>query len=132
MDGIRGSKFKSGFYLCWTSLLVLPVGLLAIGGGPCAGPRNSLGSAILLTVGVCSVATAVSGAIRVLTSISAVQNLMGCGVPSLSAARASALSWGVSIFSLDSSRYEASSDIEIFTVKFDHRLNTQHFHIFVA
>jgi hypothetical protein len=76
MDEIRGSKFKSGLYLCWISLLLLPVGLLAIGGGPCAGPRNSLGSAILLTVGVCSVAAAVYGAIRVLTSIKAAQNPM--------------------------------------------------------
>lgn len=75
-EKIGGSRFKSGLYLCWMSLLLLPAGLLAIGGGPCAGPRNSLGSAILLTVGVCSVAAAVYGAIRVLTSIRSVRNLM--------------------------------------------------------
>jgi hypothetical protein len=75
-EEIGGSRFKSGLCLCWMSLLVLPVGLLAIGGGPCAGPRNSQGSAILLTVGVCRVAAAGPGAIRVLTSMSAVQNLM--------------------------------------------------------
>ncbi len=75
-EKIGGSRFKSGVLLCWISLLVLPVGLLAIGGGPCAGPRNSLGSAILLTVGVCSVAAAAYGAIRVLTSIKLVQNVM--------------------------------------------------------
>lgn len=76
MDDLNSSKFKSGLYLCWISLIILPVGLLAIGGGPCAGPRNSLGSAILLTVGACSVAAAIYGAIRVLTNIRAVQNLM--------------------------------------------------------
>src|SRR4029077_12931807 len=39
---------KSGIALCWASLLGLPIGLLAIGGGPCAGPRNLAGSLILL------------------------------------------------------------------------------------
>ncbi len=51
---------------------------------------------------------------------------------SLSAARASALSLEASIFSLESSRYEPSSDTEIFTGKVDHRLKTQHLHFFVS
>jgi hypothetical protein len=62
-DEIR--KFKSGLRLCWISLLTLPLGLLAIGGGPCAGPRNALGSAILLTVGGFGVGAGVFGVSRI-------------------------------------------------------------------
>ena len=65
------NPFRSGLWLCWISLFVLPVGLLAIGGGPCAGPQNALGSAILLTVGGCAAAAAIYGVIRVLRGIKA-------------------------------------------------------------
>jgi hypothetical protein len=58
-------KFKSGLQVCWISLLTLPLGLLAIGGGPCAGPRNALGSTILLTVGLFGVGAAILGASRI-------------------------------------------------------------------
>ena len=63
-DEVR--KFKSGLWVCWASLLTLPLGLLAIGGGPCAGPSNVLGSAILLTVGGFGVGAGVFGASRIL------------------------------------------------------------------
>ena len=58
--------FKIGTMLCWLSSLILPFGLLAIGGGPCAGPRNATGSAILLVVGVFAIIGPVYSAIRVI------------------------------------------------------------------
>lgn len=48
------------------SLLTLPIGLLAIGGGPCAGPRNIAGSIILLSVGACAVGAPIYGAFHIL------------------------------------------------------------------
>jgi hypothetical protein len=65
------NPFRSGLWLCWISLFVLPVGLLAIGGGPCAGPRNALGSLILLGVGGCAAGAAIYGVVRVLRGIKA-------------------------------------------------------------
>jgi hypothetical protein len=50
-----------GIALCWLSLLILPLGLLAIGGGPCAGPRNIAGSSILFAVGLCAVGSSLNG-----------------------------------------------------------------------
>lgn len=47
------------------ALLALPIGLLAIGGGPCAGPRNIVGSIILLGVGVFVAGGTVYGAFRI-------------------------------------------------------------------
>src|SRR5215469_8373472 len=44
--GTANGDFKIGATLCWLSSVTLPLGLLAIGGGPCAGPRNATGSAI--------------------------------------------------------------------------------------
>ena len=58
--------FKIGTFLCWLSSVILPLGLLAIGGGPCAGPRNATGSAILLVVGVAAVIGPVYGVFRVI------------------------------------------------------------------
>ena len=52
--------------LCWLSLATLPLGLLAIGGGPCAGPRNIAGSAILLVVGLVAVVAPAYGVFRML------------------------------------------------------------------
>jgi hypothetical protein len=65
------NQFRSGLLLCWFSLFILPVGLLAIGGGPCAGPRNALGSAILLAIGSAAAGAAIYGAVRVLRGIKA-------------------------------------------------------------
>jgi hypothetical protein len=65
------NPFRSGLWLCWISLFVLPIGLLAIGGGPCAGPRNALGSAILLAIGGGAAGAAVYGVVRVLRGIKA-------------------------------------------------------------
>jgi hypothetical protein len=42
-SNLRTTQFKSGLWLCWLSLLALPVGLLAIGGGPCGGHVTRLG-----------------------------------------------------------------------------------------
>ena len=58
--------FKVGVYLCWLSSVILPLGLLAIGGGPCAGPRNATGSAILLAVGLATIIGPVYGVFRVI------------------------------------------------------------------
>ena len=57
--------FRIGAYLCWLSSLILPLGLFAIGGGPCAGPRNATGSAILLIVGVATVIGPAYGIFRI-------------------------------------------------------------------
>jgi len=64
--GTANFDFKIGATLCWLSSVMLPVGLLAIGGGPCAGPRNATGSAILLVVGVAAIVGPVYGVVRVI------------------------------------------------------------------
>lgn len=71
-----GKQFGIGLRLCWGSLALVPLGLLAIGGGPCAGPRNAMGSAILLLGGLGSVGLAVYGIFRVLRGIRAASSLM--------------------------------------------------------
>ena len=48
------------------SFLALLIGLLAIGGGPCAGPRNIAGSIIILSVGACAVGAPIYGTFRIL------------------------------------------------------------------
>lgn len=73
------SQLKSGLWFCWLSLLALPVGLLAIGGGPCAGPRNAAGSAILFTIGMGSLVLAVYGIVQVIRGFRAAKNLMRIG-----------------------------------------------------
>jgi hypothetical protein len=75
-DQTHRTRFKSGLWLCWASLLLLPIGLVAVGGGPCAGPRNALGSAILLGIGLGNLAAVVYGATRVIRSIRGMGNLM--------------------------------------------------------
>lgn len=63
---IANVDFKSGATMCWLSSLILPVGLLAIGGGPCAGPRNATGSAILLVVGASAIIGPVYSVVRMI------------------------------------------------------------------
>ena len=75
MSKMQEAQFKTGLRFCWLSLLALPVGLLAIGGGPCAGPRNSLGSVILLTVGAFCVSCSLFGIQRILRRFNAAKNL---------------------------------------------------------
>jgi hypothetical protein len=60
------TQFAIGMGLVGLSLITLPLGLLAIGGGPCAGPRNIAGSIILLSVGACAVAAPLYGVFRIL------------------------------------------------------------------
>src|SRR6266481_5041744 len=59
-------KLRIGIAFCWLSLAVLPLGLMGIVGGPCAGPRNAAGSTILLVVGFAAVAASVYGVVRIL------------------------------------------------------------------
>jgi hypothetical protein len=67
MDAITTStELKSGTGLVWLSLLTVPIGLWAIGGGPCAGPRNIAGAIILITVGFCAVGVPIYGALNIL------------------------------------------------------------------
>jgi hypothetical protein len=72
----RENQFKSGLWFCWIAVLLLPLGLLAIGSGPCAGPRDAAGSTILLGGGVGCLILAVSGIFRVLREIRAAGNPM--------------------------------------------------------
>ena len=65
------SRFKSGLWLCWASICASPVGLLAIGGGPCAGPNNLAGSIILFSAGLCAVGGTIFGITRVVRGIKA-------------------------------------------------------------
>lgn len=65
-----GKQFAVGVSLCWLPIIILPAGLLAMGGGPCAGPRNVLGSIILLTAGAASVGLAGYGIFRIFKKIS--------------------------------------------------------------
>jgi hypothetical protein len=76
---MRLRQFKTGLWLCWLSFLALPLGLLAIGGGPCAGPRNGLGSLILLTVGAFGVGGGLFGMTRVFRAFKAAKNLLRAG-----------------------------------------------------
>jgi len=62
------TKLKMGITLCWSPFLAVPLGLLAIDGGPCAGPRNVAGSTILLVVGFAALAAPVYGVARILQS----------------------------------------------------------------
>jgi hypothetical protein len=59
------TQFRVGMALVGLSLFTLPFGLLAIGGGPCAGPRNIARAIILLSVGTCAVAAPIYGAFRI-------------------------------------------------------------------
>ena len=63
------TQLKTGLWLCWLSFFVLPVGLLAIGGGPCAGPRNAAGSTILLVVGLVGVGGGLFGIAKIFRGI---------------------------------------------------------------
>ena len=67
-------RLKTGLRLCWLALVALPLGLLAIGGGPCAGPRNALGSAILLSTGAFSVGGSSFGTLRIIQGLKGAKN----------------------------------------------------------
>jgi hypothetical protein len=66
-----GSRFRVGVQACWLSILATPVGLLAIGGGPCAGPNNTAGSIILLSIGMLALGGAIFGTALVLIGVRA-------------------------------------------------------------
>ena len=56
---------KVGAWTCWLSLCILPVGLAVIGGGPCAGPRDATGSAILIVVALAGIAAGIYGCLQI-------------------------------------------------------------------
>ena len=56
---------RAGLIACWVSFLSLPLGLMAIGGGPCSGPRDAAGSIMLLGSGVGGIIAAGYGIERV-------------------------------------------------------------------
>ena len=70
------TRLGIGLGLCWAAFAPLPVGLLAIGGGPCAGPGNAAGSAILLGAGLGSVYLAGYGIFRAVRGIGAATRMM--------------------------------------------------------
>ena len=59
-------NFKIGATLCWLSSLILPIGLFGVGIGPCVGPRDATGSAIVLVVGIVAIIGSVYGVVRVI------------------------------------------------------------------
>jgi hypothetical protein len=67
---------RNGFGWCALSLLLLPAGLLAIGGGPCAGPNNALGSMILLSVGLACTGAAIYGSSRLVRGLRSATNVL--------------------------------------------------------
>jgi hypothetical protein len=83
----QNPTLRSGLFLCLIPILGLPLGLLAIGGGPCAGPSNIFGSLILLSVGGLGACSVIYGGYMILRRFSAASGLMrlwsflalGCG-----------------------------------------------------
>ena len=67
-------QLKTGLWLCWLPFFALPVGLLAIGGGPCAEPRNADGSTILLVVGLVGVGGGLFGIAKIFRGIRDAKN----------------------------------------------------------
>lgn len=70
------SPLTTGLCCCWVALALLPLGLAAIGGGPCPGPRDVHGSAILLAIGLAAVFPAGYGIARVVGNLRAASNPM--------------------------------------------------------
>jgi hypothetical protein len=66
---VRETQFGVGVGLVGLALCALPIGLLAIGGGPCAGPRNIVGSLLLLGVGAFAVGGTAYGAFRIFQNL---------------------------------------------------------------
>lgn len=84
METERAAKgLKAGLWLCWIGILTSPVGLLAVGGGPCAGPDSILGSVILLSVGATGVAGAAFGLPKVWSGIKVEPPMRPWGLVSL-------------------------------------------------
>ena len=71
---IAHPQLRTGLWLCWLSFFALPVGLLATGGGPCAGPRNATGSTILLVVGLVGVGGGLFGIAKIVRGIREAKN----------------------------------------------------------
>jgi hypothetical protein len=59
------NRLGIGLIACWASTASLPVGLMAIGGGPCFGPRDAFGSIVLLFSGIGGMSAAGYGIDRV-------------------------------------------------------------------
>ena len=67
---------RSGLFFCLITILILPLGLLAIGGGPCAGPSNIFGSLILLSVGGLGAGSVIYGGYMILKRVRSASELM--------------------------------------------------------
>ncbi len=68
---VTRSSLSIGVALCWLSLAILPLGLVVIGGGPCAGPRDFTGAVCLLLLGIGGLGTAGYDVFRVIRSFNA-------------------------------------------------------------
>ena len=63
------AKFKAGIWLCWLSLVVLPLGVFLGAVGMCAGPSSKNGAVALLSLGACGMIAAIYGGFNVLRGI---------------------------------------------------------------
>lgn len=64
--GALDSPFKTGIATCWLSLLSLPLDLAALGGGPCFGARDAIGSIVVICAGLAGLVAAGYGVDRVI------------------------------------------------------------------
>jgi hypothetical protein len=65
----RPTKLKTGLWLSWLSLLILPLGVFFGFIGMCAGPNGKDGAILLFGLGICGAATAVYGGFLVLRDL---------------------------------------------------------------
>jgi len=63
------ARFQAGLWVCWFSLLILPLGVFLGAVGMCAGPRSKDGAAALLSLGFCGIVAALYGGFTVLRGI---------------------------------------------------------------
>jgi hypothetical protein len=62
-------KLKTGLWVCWISLVILPLGVLLGAIGMCAGPTSTNGAIAMLAFGACGMIAALYGGYNVLRGI---------------------------------------------------------------
>jgi len=64
-------KLKKGLWICWLSLVILPIGVLFGAVGMCAGPNSGSHGLVLLTVGFAGIGATIYTFFHVLRGIRA-------------------------------------------------------------